>query len=146
MYGVDLKVVPLTAADGTSTAAAGPAAGIAAGSTPTVGSTIGATSELAVGSVNGSVNGSANGSVGSANGSTVGLANGSAVGVVGRLLVKGPYTIQRYWGHPTDAVDANGWFDTVSVIHATQSCHFTSPPRGIRGVVRHGDCYNRHLD
>ena len=31
----------------------------------------------------------------------------------GRLLVKGPYTIQRYWNQEADAVDSDGWFDTV---------------------------------
>jgi len=41
---------------------------------------------------------------------TLGAAGGESG--VGRLEVKGPYTIARYWGHGTDAVDGEGWFDT----------------------------------
>jgi acyl-CoA synthetase (AMP-forming)/AMP-acid ligase II len=32
---------------------------------------------------------------------------------VGALHVRGPWTIQRYWNHKKDAVDEEGWFDTV---------------------------------
>jgi len=33
----------------------------------------------------------------------------------GALLVRGPWTIQRYYRHDTDAADADGWFDTGDV-------------------------------
>jgi fatty-acyl-CoA synthase len=33
----------------------------------------------------------------------------------GRLLVKGPWIIERYEGHDTPAVDSQGWFDTGDV-------------------------------
>tara|TARA_B100001057_G_scaffold78576_1_gene73695 strand:+ start:11460 stop:13118 length:1659 start_codon:yes stop_codon:yes gene_type:complete len=38
----------------------------------------------------------------------------------GRLLIKGPWIIKRYYKHDADAVDAEGWFDTgdISTIDA----------------------------
>jgi fatty-acyl-CoA synthase len=33
----------------------------------------------------------------------------------GRLLVKGPWIVQRYYKHDADAVDAHGWFDTGDI-------------------------------
>jgi acyl-CoA synthetase (AMP-forming)/AMP-acid ligase II len=33
----------------------------------------------------------------------------------GRLMVRGPWTIQRYWNHAEDAADSEGWFDTGDV-------------------------------
>ena len=33
----------------------------------------------------------------------------------GRLMVKGPWVISRYWNADSDAVDTDGWFDTGDV-------------------------------
>ncbi len=35
--------------------------------------------------------------------------------VVGRLLVKGPWVVRRYYRDARDAVDADGWFDTGDI-------------------------------
>lgn len=44
-----------------------------------------------------------------------GRALADGCGVPGRLLVRGPWTIRRYYRADADAVDAEGWFDTGDV-------------------------------
>jgi acyl-CoA synthetase (AMP-forming)/AMP-acid ligase II len=34
----------------------------------------------------------------------------------GRLLVRGPWTVRRYYGKAEDACDADGWFDTGDIV------------------------------
>ena len=51
----------------------------------------------------------------------------------GRLLVRGPWVICRYFKAEADAVDADGWFDTgdVSVIHPDGSMQITDRSKDV---------------
>jgi fatty-acyl-CoA synthase len=51
----------------------------------------------------------------------------------GRLHIRGPWVIQRYFGADTDAVDAEGWFDTgdVAVLHPDGSMQITDRSKDV---------------
>ena len=51
----------------------------------------------------------------------------------GRLLVRGPWVIRRYFKAEADAVDVDGWFDTgdVSVIHPDGSMQITDRSKDV---------------
>ena len=51
----------------------------------------------------------------------------------GRLLVRGPWVIQRYFRAGEDAVDADGWFDTgdVAVLHPDGTMQITDRAKDV---------------
>jgi fatty-acyl-CoA synthase len=51
----------------------------------------------------------------------------------GRLQVRGPWTVKRYFGADSDAVDAEGWFDTgdVAVIHPDRTMQITDRAKDV---------------
>ena len=51
----------------------------------------------------------------------------------GRLQVRGPWIVQRYYGAEQDAVDADGWFDTgdVAVIHPDRTMQITDRSKDV---------------
>jgi len=51
----------------------------------------------------------------------------------GRLLVRGPWVIQRYFRAESDAVDADGWFDTgdVAVLHPDGTMQITDRAKDV---------------
>lgn len=51
----------------------------------------------------------------------------------GRLHIRGPWVIQRYFGAEADAVDTDGWFDTgdVAVIHPDGSMQITDRSKDV---------------
>jgi fatty-acyl-CoA synthase len=51
----------------------------------------------------------------------------------GRLMVRGPWVLQRYFGADRDAVDADGWFDTgdVAVLHSDGTMQITDRAKDV---------------
>jgi len=51
----------------------------------------------------------------------------------GRLQVRGPWIVKRYFGADADAVDADGWFDTgdVAVIHPDRTMQITDRSKDV---------------
>lgn len=51
----------------------------------------------------------------------------------GRLLVRGPWVVQRYFGAEEDCVDADGWFDTgdVAVLHPDGTMQITDRAKDV---------------
>ena len=51
----------------------------------------------------------------------------------GRLLVRGPWVVQRYFGAEEDCVDADGWFDTgdVAVLHPDGTMQITDRDKDV---------------
>lgn len=51
----------------------------------------------------------------------------------GRLQVRGPWIVKRYFGMEQDAIDADGWFDTgdVSVIHPDGTMQITDRAKDV---------------
>lgn len=51
----------------------------------------------------------------------------------GRLQVRGPWVVQRYFGAPEDAVDADDWFDTgdVAVLHPDGTMQITDRAKDV---------------
>ena len=53
--------------------------------------------------------------------------------VAGRLQVRGPWVVQRYFGADEDAVDADGWFDTgdVAMLHTDGTMQITDRSKDV---------------
>jgi fatty-acyl-CoA synthase len=51
----------------------------------------------------------------------------------GRLQVRGPWVVQRYFGAAEDAVDADGWFDTgdVAILHPDGTMQITDRAKDV---------------
>ena len=51
----------------------------------------------------------------------------------GRLLVRGPWVVKRYFGAETDAIEAEGWFDTgdVAVLHPDGTMQITDRSKDV---------------
>ena len=51
----------------------------------------------------------------------------------GRLQVRGPWVVKRYFGAETDAIDAEGWFDTgdVAVLHPDGTMQITDRSKDV---------------
>jgi fatty-acyl-CoA synthase len=51
----------------------------------------------------------------------------------GRLQVRGPWIVKRYFGAETDAVDADGWFDTgdVALLHPDGTMQITDRAKDV---------------
>ena len=51
----------------------------------------------------------------------------------GRLQVRGPWVVKRYFGADEDAVDADGWFDTgdVAVLHPDGTMQITDRSKDV---------------
>jgi len=51
----------------------------------------------------------------------------------GRLQVRGPWVVQRYFGAEQDAVDADGWFDTgdVAILHPDGTMQITDRAKDV---------------
>lgn len=51
----------------------------------------------------------------------------------GRLHIRGPWVVKRYYGAETDAIDAEGWFDTgdVAVIHPDGTMQITDRSKDV---------------
>jgi fatty-acyl-CoA synthase len=51
----------------------------------------------------------------------------------GRLQVRGPWVVRRYYGASEDAIDANGWFDTgdVAVLHPDGTMQITDRAKDV---------------
>lgn len=51
----------------------------------------------------------------------------------GRLLVRGPWVVKRYFGADADAIDAQGWFDTgdVAVLHPDGTMQITDRSKDV---------------
>jgi fatty-acyl-CoA synthase len=51
----------------------------------------------------------------------------------GRLQVRGPWVVQRYFGAAEDAVDADGWFDTgdVAILHPDRTMQITDRAKDV---------------
>lgn len=51
----------------------------------------------------------------------------------GRLQIRGPWVVKRYYGADTDAIDAEGWFDTgdVAVIHPDGTMQITDRSKDV---------------
>jgi fatty-acyl-CoA synthase len=51
----------------------------------------------------------------------------------GRVQVRGPWVVQRYFGAAEDAVDAENWFDTgdVAVLHADGTMQITDRAKDV---------------
>ena len=51
----------------------------------------------------------------------------------GRLLVRGPWVIRRYFGAQADAIDAEGWFDTgdVALLHPDGTMQITDRAKDV---------------
>jgi fatty-acyl-CoA synthase len=51
----------------------------------------------------------------------------------GRLLIRGPWVVQRYFGADHDAVDAEGWFDTgdVAMLHPDGTMQITDRAKDV---------------
>jgi fatty-acyl-CoA synthase len=53
--------------------------------------------------------------------------------IAGKLQVRGPWVVQRYFGADEDAVDANGWFDTgdVAMLHTDGTMQITDRSKDV---------------
>jgi fatty-acyl-CoA synthase len=53
--------------------------------------------------------------------------------IAGSLQVRGPWVVQRYFGADSDAVDAEGWFDTgdVAMLHTDGTMQITDRSKDV---------------